>query len=118
MSDFLFGAAVEAAVQRAFDALLPDIIAGIRAALPEPGQPTPAEQGVDRFVKLDDACKMLDMHKTTLFRHERAGRLPKRRRMGGKSGYLLSDIRQIMAGLSSDRTDARGEGLTRKAKAA
>lgn len=82
--------AIEAAVERALDARLPEIIAAINAAK----LPPPVEAG-DRFLKLQEAARMLGVHRTTILRLEKKGELPPRRRVGAHSGYYESDLRAI-----------------------
>jgi predicted DNA-binding transcriptional regulator AlpA len=94
------GAAIEAAVARALDAKIPELIRAVSSAVAST-KPAPVVKSdePDRFVKVAEACSLLAMHKTTLLRHEAAGLLPKRRRLpGGQSGYLMSDLTAIMAG--------------------
>jgi predicted DNA-binding transcriptional regulator AlpA len=46
----------------------------------------------DEFMALAEVAAMLKTHKTTCLRWEANGELPKRRWLGGKSGWLRSEI--------------------------
>jgi predicted DNA-binding transcriptional regulator AlpA len=43
-----------------------------------------------------EAAAILGMDKTTILMQEAKGRLPKRRRVGEATDYLLSDLNEIM----------------------
>lgn len=91
--------AIEAAVERAVERALPKLI----DAMPHPvmqAQTLVAEDTEDRIVGLAEAATMLGAHRTTLLRYEALGKLPQRRKLpGGKTGYLLSDLRTFMSEL-------------------
>jgi predicted DNA-binding transcriptional regulator AlpA len=93
MSADPLSAAIEAAVERAFDSRLPDIIAAIHAT-----KPSPPVEAADRFLKLQEAARALGVHRTTIIRLEKKGELPRRRRVGSHSGYYASDLRAIKEG--------------------
>lgn len=100
MSDPL-SAAVEAAVARAIDANLPKIIEAMKAASPtETSEP-------DQFVSLPEVARLLGRHRTTLIRLEASGELPPRRRIGGRTGYLRSDLNEIMGKDAKRGSNAR-----------
>lgn len=90
------GAAIEAAVSRALEAQLPSIIDALKQSIEATKSEEPVQDNPDRFVKLSEACSILGVHKTTILRQEKLGKLPKRRRVGEASGYLMSDLRKIM----------------------
>lgn len=88
-------AAIDAAIERAIRAQLPSIVEALKQSI-EAAAPTPARDEFDRFVKPSEAAAILGMHKTTILMQEAKGRLPKRRRVGEATDYLLSDLNEIM----------------------
>jgi excisionase family DNA binding protein len=102
-------AAIEHAVERALERTLPALI---KANLPPPVQPqaiTPAPIEGERFVTMREASKRLNCHRTTLLRMERQGRMPKRRRMSGRTGWLQSEIETYLASLSEASRHVRDD---------
>lgn len=95
MSDPL-GAAIEAAVGRAFAAQLPTIIEAVKSAANPPAPPPPSNE--DRFVRMVEAARLLGVNRATIWKWEKSGKLPPRRHIGGAVGYLLSDIKKIQQG--------------------
>ncbi len=101
--------AIERAVERALERTLPALI---KANIPPPPQPqpfAPASVEGERFVTMREAGKRLNCHRTTLLRMERQGRIPKRRRMSGRTGWLQSEIETHLAGLATASQLARGD---------
>lgn len=94
MSDPL-SAAIEAAVERAVAAQMPKFIAAVSNAKPTAAPPTVE---ADRFVRMDEAARLLGVHRATLLRHEKAGTLPPRRKLGRAAGWLMSEIAAIQRG--------------------
>jgi predicted DNA-binding transcriptional regulator AlpA len=88
-------AAIDADVERAIRAQLPSIVEALKQSI-EAAAPTPARDEFDRFVKPSEAAAILGMDKTTILMQEAKGRLPKRRRVGEATDYLLSDLNEIM----------------------
>lgn len=86
-------AAISEAVERAVAAQLEKIIDTIKGIeFPKPEAPAP-----DRIVRIGEAAKMLGIHRATLRRYEKDGKLPKKRQIGdGASGYLLSDLMKLL----------------------
>jgi excisionase family DNA binding protein len=85
-------AAVEAAVIRAIEAQFPKIIKALAAAASAPTLPP---SGEDRFLKTGEAARLLGIHRSTIARLEKSGKLPPRRRVGASVGYLESDLSAI-----------------------
>jgi predicted DNA-binding transcriptional regulator AlpA len=89
-------AAIEAAVERAVAAQIPKIVEAVKSsAQPPPPPPNPTE---DRFVRMAEVARLLGINRATVWKWERAGKLPARRRVGSAVGYLMSDIKAIQVG--------------------
>lgn len=90
MSDPI-GAAIEAAVARAIEAQLPNIVEAVAKRVSVPVMEEP-----DRFVPVREAAPMLGISPSTAWRLEQLGMLPPRERINGKTGYRLSTIKKIL----------------------
>jgi predicted DNA-binding transcriptional regulator AlpA len=90
MSSDPLAAAIAAAVDRAFEARLPQIVAALKAALPKP----PSEFD-DRFVPMHELVELLRADRSTIHRRAKRGNYPPLRKQGGSVGYYLSDLRGI-----------------------
>ena len=89
---------VAEAVERRLRPLLERIEQAPPAVLPP--APTPLEREPDdRFVPLKEAAGLLGCHRTTALRYEFEGKLPQRRMMGGRSGWLASEVRAALQAL-------------------
>ena len=86
-------AAIESAVERAVAAQIPKIIEAISSKMP-PSAPMPV-QG-DRLLRMAEVVERLGVHRSTVSRLEKLGKLPPRRRVGSAVGYLESDLRAIV----------------------
>jgi predicted DNA-binding transcriptional regulator AlpA len=96
-------ALIEAAVERVFARELPKLI----DAFPQPA-PAPvmalADEHDDRFVTLGEAAdNILCCHRTTALRYEHVGKLPPRRTLGGRTGWLMSELRTALQSLPQAR---------------
>ncbi|MFC1719922.1 helix-turn-helix transcriptional regulator [Pseudomonadota bacterium] len=61
---------------------------------------------MDRFLRRDEVEKITSMSDPTMWREERAGRFPKRRKLTSRTvGWLESEIAEWM----SSRLDSNGE---------
>lgn len=87
-------AAIEAAVQRAVEKQVPKILDAVRSIKSEPAP----RLDEDRFCRMAEVARLLGVHRTTLHRMSRAGKLPPARKIGSAAGYLMSDIRKIQIG--------------------
>jgi predicted DNA-binding transcriptional regulator AlpA len=97
-------AAIAAAVDSAFEARLPHIIAAIRDALPKE-LPDPK---VDRFVPLDEVAAALGCNRSTVHRRIKAGIYPPLRHQGVSAGYFTSDLDALVARIK-EGADARAK---------
>ena len=89
---------VAAAVERRIAPLLEGISKQI-ATLPPPRPAKAALEPEDRFVAIGKAAMVLGVHKATCLRYEDEGRLPPRRMMGGRTGWLMSELRALLKSL-------------------
>jgi predicted DNA-binding transcriptional regulator AlpA len=96
MSSDPLSVAIEAAVQRAVAAQLPSIIEAVQSATVTP--PIPPPQPEDRLVRTAEAARLIGVNRATIWKWEKDGKLPPRRRIGTTAGYLLSDIKKIQQG--------------------
>ena len=108
MSDPL-SAAINAAVASAIEAQIPKIVAEIARKVVKTAAPT----SPDEFVRLNEVCALLKIHKTTAHRMALRGDLPKIEHLGKKAGYRRSTLDLIMRGvgggeLSHDKPIQRG----------
>ncbi len=100
---------IEAAVERALERRLPDLL---KANLPEPvrapaARPVP-QMGGERFVTLKEVGQRLSVHRTTLLRWEHLGLVPIRRKLpGNRTGWLQSEVDAILANLGRAQGAAR-----------
>ena len=96
------GDTIEERVATAVAAILTPALEGIRdqiATLPVPPPISSAPPPDDRFVAIGEASRVLGIHKTTALRYERDRRLPPRRMMGGRTGWLMSELRALLDNL-------------------
>jgi predicted DNA-binding transcriptional regulator AlpA len=93
----IIGAAFEAAISRVLDAKRQPILDALAksAAVPPADEP-------DRFVRMSEVKDLIGLSPSSIWRLERAGRMPARERMGGSVGYRMSTIKAILASLSTD----------------
>jgi hypothetical protein len=98
---------IEEAVERALDRAIPKIV----SALPASPVMTPAvrprskfdELPDDAFVILRDAATLFGAHRTTLLRMEFREQLPPRTMRGGRSGWLMGQLRHALHNLPPTR---------------
>ena len=89
--------AVGAYLEPMLGRLIKTTVAEAAAAMtPPPAAPIPQDDGFDPFVPIRDACKLVGAHKTTLLRLEHQGILPPRRMLGGRSGWLRSELQAAL----------------------
>lgn len=91
-------ALVEGAVRRALEEFLPKL-AAIIPPPPAPATPPLLDLGPERFVPLSEATELFGAHRTTLLRYELQAKLPRRKRFGVKTGWLLSELTAALAQL-------------------
>ena len=96
MTDII-GAAFEAAISRVLDAKLQPILDALAKSAATP----PADEP-DRFVRMAEVKDLIGLSPSSIWRLERAGRMPARERMGGSVGYRMSTIKTILGSLSTD----------------
>lgn len=92
-------AAIEAAVERALDRKLPALFEKHTPPPPTPRPLAPPTEG-ERFVTLREAGARLRCHRTTLLRMEKDGRIPPRRRLGQRTGWLQSEVEAFLGSLA------------------
>jgi predicted DNA-binding transcriptional regulator AlpA len=89
---------VARAVAAALAPALEDIAQRV-ANIPAPKVVHAGPPAEDSFVTVSKAAELLGTHKTTCLRYENEGRLPPRRMLGGRSGWLMSDLRALLQNL-------------------
>jgi hypothetical protein len=91
MSDTI-STAINAVVASAIEAQIPAIIAAIASNLAKPSEVS----GPDEFVRLNDVCALLKIHKTTAHRIALKGDLPAIEHLGKKACYRRSTLDGVM----------------------
>jgi predicted DNA-binding transcriptional regulator AlpA len=56
----------------------------------------------EQFIPIRDAIVLLNAHRTTMLRWEKNGLLPRRRRMGGRTGWLRTEIEAFLKTLPAN----------------
>jgi hypothetical protein len=101
-------AMIEATLERVIDRAIPKIA----SAIPAPPAAVPAkirstskfdDLPDDAFIVLKDAATLFGAHRTTMLRMEFQKKLPPRRMRGGKSGWLLGQLREVLRNLPQTR---------------
>jgi predicted DNA-binding transcriptional regulator AlpA len=103
---------LSALIEDAFERVLERAIPKFVAALPKPAATVKAPPAAppqfqnkpdDAFISLREAGELLGRHRTSLLRMEYRKQLPPRVMCGGKSGWLMSDLRRVLRNLPQTR---------------
>jgi len=86
---------VAAEVERRLSPLIDQLCAKIDA-MPAPVASAAAHEDEDRFVPKAETAALMHSHPSTLVRLEKRGILPPRRMLGGRTGWLMSEIRAAL----------------------
>lgn len=98
---------IEAALERALDRKLPVLLRELIRSQNALAGRAPGHQLTDRFMPLQEAATVFGVHRTTLLRWEQRHLIPPRRRLPGQgTGWLKSEIANLLARL--DRTRPGG----------
>jgi predicted DNA-binding transcriptional regulator AlpA len=101
-------ALIEEVVDRTVERAIPKFV----AALPPPPEPVEPPRAVpprfenkpdEAFISLREAGALFGRHRTSLLRMEFRKQIPPRRMCGGKSGWLMGELRQVLRNLPQTR---------------